>query len=216
MADARAHGSPDLGQDLTEAREIYFRLLFECFNRVTCALLCVLSSTPQCEAPFFFFEQEQWQRQVQSLLAELPDRAAGEEAFLLAVEKVRASIAGRWLHILKLNGLLPKAEFDSAVASAKSHIESLIEIHGQRIPFCLDPSEKIQESLGSAGQKQETEGGSTSKSTSSSCSVLPHEFKFVQTTDNSVWSVVKAGRLSVKFGFRFGITSLFTYCLFSQ
>lgn len=112
-----------------------------------------------------------------------------KEARAEALHQVRASIALRWVHLVKMRALLPKGEFEAQLESMRSHMSSLLEIHGQEIP-CLEPTERLE---GAVAEKSSADSAVSSSPKSSVVSnVLPHVFKFIQFENSSVWSVVQA------------------------
>ena len=141
-------------------------------------------------------------KDAERLLSHLPDEPE-DEALLGEWKKsrdeslrtLRNRIASRWNYIMSLKNVVPKSHYEVLIQQMKESMSSLVDIHGQVVPFCPGPSDsllKLDESL--SDKVTSSTASTTASSQSQNPQVLPHTFKFLQLPggSNDVWTCVQA------------------------
>ena len=147
--------------------------------------------------------QEAFDEKLTQMLRDVPelmtDEPIAEIKWYDAVNDVRNTIASRWLDIIRLRSLVPSSHFQKLVDRMRQKIETVVEIHGQELPFCLEPdleldkvSDKDTPNDPSAATTSEPRNSSSSSTATEQVKMVPHTFKFFQVSAECVWSVVQA------------------------
>ncbi|CAK9062430.1 unnamed protein product [Durusdinium trenchii] len=139
----------------------------------------------------------------------MTDEPIAEIKWYDAVNDVRNTIASRWLDIIRLRSLVPSSHFQELVDRMRQKIETVVEIHGQELPFCLEPdleldkvSDKDTPNDPSAATTSEPRNSSSSSTATEQVKMLPHTFKFFQVSAECVWSVVQVDQVQAVDGYR--------------
>ena len=126
----------------------------------------------------------------------------GEIDRFIALRKVRRNIGNRWNDILSQKGVKKASEFKDMVSGTQAVLNEFIEVHGDSIAFAPVPPD-VKKMLDDQDQglqmvesqpddvSQHQDAGSTTSRTSKG-TLIPHEFRFLQHQDRSVWTIIKA------------------------
>lgn len=133
---------------------------------------------------------------MQKLIAKIPevfeddDRLEQQRAD--AIRTVRTAIAQRWCEIFSNGEGHPK--FQEQVADMNETLAGFIEIHGSSFSFPPEPLSRCKgfEVPDTKANSDVTSQTSSWGSSSSKGEMIPHEFRFLQHRDHSVWTVLQA------------------------
>lgn len=129
-------------------------------------------------------------------LGEDPQEAVAREKALVTV---RLLLANRWLELDRVFVKWSRRQVEDFIARYKAFVEELSVIYGDSIPFPPTPSELYLESMlvdidklkkSEDADRQRSPTKSTTASSSGSCSMVSHEFRFLVNA-KSVWTVLK-------------------------
>ena len=150
--------------------------------------------------------QESWKKKPEEIISNIPevfeDDPEKEKERSIAIQKFRNTIADRWVAVRNIAAQSHAAEYDELVLGTKRVISEIVSAYGAELPFAPFPDvvfafpdpvalgmERSVVEFDHDDVPDENHSTSSKKSRSSSTSqMLPHEYRFISTKEDKIWT----------------------------